>query len=56
MTNFDYEKIPIGYYDKVLLEGLARNRGLQANWHNKKFSKVYEYIVNNKNIFNTHKH
>ena len=44
MTNFDYENIPIGYYDKVLIEGMRKNKGIQANWHNKKFTKVYERI------------
>ena len=39
MTNFDYENIPIGYYDKVLIEGMHKNKGIQANWHNKKFTK-----------------
>ena len=48
MTNFDYENIPIGYYDDVLQKGLDSGKGLQANWHNKKFISVYELIKNRK--------
>ena len=48
MGNFDYENIPIGYYDKVLIDGIRKNKGIQANWHNKKFSKVYERISESK--------
>lgn len=46
MTNFDYENIPIGYYDDVLQKGLSNGKGIQANWHNKKFLSVYELIQN----------
>ena len=46
MTNFDYENIPIGYYDYVLQKGLSNGKGIQANWHNKKFLSVYELIQN----------
>jgi len=46
MTNFDYENIPIGYYDDVLQKGLSSGKGIQANWHNKKFLSVYELIQN----------
>ena len=46
MTNFDYENIPIGYYDDVLQIGLSSGKGIQANWHNKKFLSVYELIQN----------
>ena len=48
MTNFDYENIPIGYYDDVLQKGLSNRKGVQANWHNKKFLSVYELIQNYK--------
>lgn len=48
MTNFDYENIPIGYYDDVLQKGLSSGKGIQANWHNKKFLSVYELIQNYK--------
>ena len=48
MTNFDYENIPIGYYDDVLQKGLSIGKGIQANWHNKKFLSVYELIQNYK--------
>ena len=48
MTNFDYENIPIGYYDDVLQKGLSNGKGIQANWHNKKFLSVYELIQNYK--------
>ena len=42
--DFDYENIPIGYYDKVLTEGLKKKRGLQSSWHNLKFCTVKENL------------
>lgn len=42
MTNseFEYESIPVGYYDKMFTEGLKVNRGLQFSWHYLKFKTV----------------
>jgi 2-polyprenyl-3-methyl-5-hydroxy-6-metoxy-1,4-benzoquinol methylase len=42
--NFDYEDIPVGYYDQVLKEGLEKGRGLQATWHHYKFLTVKNYL------------
>lgn len=42
--DFDYEKIPVGYYDKVLKEGLKKGRGLQATWHHKKFLNIKDIL------------
>jgi 2-polyprenyl-3-methyl-5-hydroxy-6-metoxy-1,4-benzoquinol methylase len=33
---FDYESIPVGYYDEVF----ARGRGIQSKWHHLKFARV----------------
>ena len=38
--DFEYESIPIGYYDQVFLKGLRKNRGLQFSWHYLKFNSV----------------
>lgn len=46
MTNFDYSKIPIGYYDIVLKKGLAKKRGLQSCWHHTKFLNVKNSMGN----------
>ena len=40
MTDFDYSKIPIGYYDSILENGLTRQKGLQSCWHHTKFSTI----------------
>ena len=29
---FEYESIPVGYYDKIFNEGMRINRGLQFSW------------------------
>jgi 2-polyprenyl-3-methyl-5-hydroxy-6-metoxy-1,4-benzoquinol methylase len=33
---FDYESIPVGYYDKVF----TRRQGIQSKWHHLKFARV----------------
>lgn len=33
---FDYDSIPIGYYDEVF----ERSRGIQSKWHHQKFDRV----------------
>tara|TARA_B100000242_G_C43035144_1_gene482558 strand:+ start:734 stop:1441 length:708 start_codon:yes stop_codon:yes gene_type:complete len=44
MNEFWESDLPVGYYDKVLISGLRKNKGIQANWHNLTFSKVRQYI------------
>ncbi len=44
MTEFWNEDLPSGYYDKILLEGLERKKGIQSNWHNVTFLEVSEYF------------
>jgi len=46
MAQFDYSSIPIGYYDKVLADGLERKRGIQSAWHHLKFKSVKESLGN----------
>ena len=40
MNNFWENNVESGYYDKILLDGLKRNRGLQTAWHDLTFKKV----------------
>lgn len=37
-TDFDYDSIPIGYYDDIF----QRRRGIQSKWHHLKFKRVRE--------------
>jgi SAM-dependent methyltransferase len=46
LTEFWNEDLPPGYYDKILLEGLERKRGIQSNWHNVTFLEVANYFAN----------
>ena len=39
MNNFWENNVESGYYDKILLDGLKRNRGLQTAWHDLTFKK-----------------
>ena len=41
---FEFES---GYYDKILEDGLNKNRGIQAGWHNITFSFLNKYIEEN---------
>ena len=44
---FDYENIPIGYYDGIYRKG----RGVQCLWHRMKFHSLHEYFeANNKHL------
>jgi 2-polyprenyl-3-methyl-5-hydroxy-6-metoxy-1,4-benzoquinol methylase len=43
-NEFEYESIPVGYYDKMFTEGLKVNRGLQFSWHYLKFKTVKEHF------------
>ncbi len=40
MDSFWDKVLPADYYDRVLNNGLAKNRGIQSNWHNITFLKV----------------
>ena len=42
-TLFDYENIPIGYYDGVYHKG----RGVQCQWHRMKFHSLHEFFEGN---------
>ena len=44
MSNFWRNEIKEGYYDKILINGLDQNKGIQANWHNITFQKVKSYL------------
>ena len=45
MSEFWSEKFEIGYYDKILQNGLIKNRGLQPGWHNITFLKLKKYVL-----------
>ena len=49
-SEFEYESIPVGYYDKILTEGLKVNRGIQFSWHYLKFKTVKNHFPK----YNTH--
>ena len=49
MNNFWESELEAGYNDKVLEEGLKKNKGIQANWHNKTQLYVRKYIKNDSN-------
>jgi SAM-dependent methyltransferase len=36
LVEFDYDSIPIGYYDEIF----RRNKGIQSKWHHLKFARV----------------
>lgn len=41
---FEYESIPVGYYDRIFNEGLRVKRGLQFSWHYLKFKTVKKHF------------
>tara|TARA_B100001939_G_C16876684_1_gene588968 strand:- start:352 stop:1065 length:714 start_codon:yes stop_codon:yes gene_type:complete len=43
-SEFEYESIPVGYYDKMFTEGQKVNRGLQFSWHYLKFKTVKSHF------------
>ena len=47
MENFWNNQITPGYYDQLIKDGINKNKGIQANWHNITFSKVKEYFSGN---------
>ena len=44
MDEFWENALPLGYYDTVLTDGVSKNRGLQANWHNSTYLKISNSI------------
>tara|TARA_Y100000389_G_scaffold134411_1_gene131867 strand:- start:5379 stop:6095 length:717 start_codon:yes stop_codon:yes gene_type:complete len=44
VEEFWENSLPPGYYDMVLDEGMSKNRGLQANWHNTTYLKISDSI------------
>lgn len=44
MKKFWNDEIEPGYYDRVIRQGIEKNRGIQANWHNLTFKKLETYI------------
>ncbi|MAO98222.1 MAG: hypothetical protein CMQ60_00125 [Gammaproteobacteria bacterium] len=49
IKSFWHEDIEPGYYDKIINEGLEKNKGLQSNWHNCTYKKVLHTISNSSN-------
>tara|TARA_A100000164_G_scaffold379065_1_gene422351 strand:- start:1443 stop:2156 length:714 start_codon:yes stop_codon:yes gene_type:complete len=48
MSKFWSSDLETGYYDKILVKGLKRNRGIQANWHNITFDRIKKYLLQDK--------
>ncbi len=44
MSEFWINQIDPGYYDKIFLEGVKKNYGIQSNWHNITFIKISKHI------------
>ena len=40
-TSFDYDSIPVGYYDAVY----SRRRGIQSKWHHLKFARFHREMI-----------
>ena len=47
MSEFWAFEFETGYYDKILEDGLNKNRGIQAGWHNITFSLLNKYVEEN---------
>ena len=45
MSEFWSQKFETGYYDKILQNGLIKNKGLQPGWHNITFLKLKKYVL-----------
>jgi 2-polyprenyl-3-methyl-5-hydroxy-6-metoxy-1,4-benzoquinol methylase len=43
---FDYESIPVGYYDEVF----ARRKGIQSKWHHLKFARVARELEDHRRV------
>lgn len=44
MSEFWTKQIDPGYYDKIFLQGVKKNSGIQSNWHNITFTKISKLI------------
>ena len=44
MSNFWKSTLEVGYYDKVLIDGEKKRRGIKANWHKTTLHKCQQYI------------
>ena len=44
-NTFWENNIDSGYYDKILTEGLKKQKGTQTNWHYLTFKKIRKYIL-----------
>lgn len=49
MNDFWENTVEPGYYDKILLNGLQKNNGLQTIWHDLTFKKVKKLLIENSN-------
>ncbi len=45
VSEFWISQVDSGYYDKILIEGLKNNSGIQSNWHNITFRKIAKLIT-----------
>jgi 2-polyprenyl-3-methyl-5-hydroxy-6-metoxy-1,4-benzoquinol methylase len=43
---FDYESIPVGYYDEVF----TRKKGIQSKWHHLKFARVARELEGHRHV------
>ena len=46
MSEFWEKQISPGYYDKITIDGITKNRGVSAAWHNYTNLKVKSSITN----------
>jgi len=44
LNNFWTDILEPGYYDKILINGLEKKRGIQANWHNLTFMHISQFL------------
>tara|TARA_A100001015_G_scaffold288149_1_gene358720 strand:+ start:1579 stop:2289 length:711 start_codon:yes stop_codon:yes gene_type:complete len=44
MSTF-WNNLSAGYYDKLIINGIDKNRGIQANWHNLTFLEVKKLVT-----------
>lgn len=39
-----WDNLPAGYYDKIVKDGLSKNKGFQSYWHHITFMKLKNYV------------
>tara|TARA_Y100000389_G_C17391172_1_gene479949 strand:+ start:319 stop:1032 length:714 start_codon:yes stop_codon:yes gene_type:complete len=49
VNDFWEHQVEPGYYDKILNDGLIKEKGIQSNWHNLTFLKMSQFISSEKN-------